>query len=84
MSDLTVSFEKAAGDIKKITQKPSNDDLLKLYSFFKQGSEGDVSGKRPGMTDFKGRAKFDAWAKLKGTSNDKAMKSYIALVDSLG
>ena len=83
MSDLKIKFEKAADDVKKLSQKPSNDVLLKLYSLYKQGSEGDVSGKRPGMTDFKGRAKYDAWAKLKNTLNEKAMEDYIALVKSL-
>jgi diazepam-binding inhibitor (GABA receptor modulating acyl-CoA-binding protein) len=83
MSDLKMAFEKAQNDINNIAQKPSNDVLLKLYSLYKQGSEGDVSGKRPGMTDFKGRAKYDAWGRLKSTSNEKAMEDYIALVESL-
>ena len=83
MSDLKKKFEEAADDVKKLSRKPSNDVLLKLYSLYKQGSDGDVSGKRPGMTDFKGRAKYDAWAKLKGTSNEKTMEDYIALVKSL-
>ena len=83
MSDLNVKFEKAADDVKKLTQKPSNDVLLKLYSLYKQGSEGDVSGNRPGMTNFIGRAKYDAWAKLKGKSNEKSMEDYITLVESL-
>jgi len=83
MSDLKIAFEKAQDDVKKMTQKPSNDVLLKLYSLYKQSSEGDVSGKRPGITDFKGRAKYDAWTKLKSTSNEQSMEDYIALVDSL-
>jgi diazepam-binding inhibitor (GABA receptor modulator, acyl-CoA-binding protein) len=83
MSDLSIKFEKAAKNVQKLSQKPSNEILLKLYSLYKQGSEGDVLGKRPGITDFKGRAKYDAWAKLKGTSKDKAMEGYIALVGSL-
>ena len=83
MSDLKIAFEKAQDDVKIMTQKPSNDVLLKLYSLYKQSSEGDVSGKRPGITDFKGRAKYDAWTKLKSTSNEQSMEDYIALVDSL-
>lgn len=83
MSDLKIKFEKAAEDVKQLSQKPGNDVLLKLYSLYKQGSEGDVQGKRPGLTDFKGRAKYDAWAKLKSTSKEKAMEGYIALVESL-
>lgn len=83
MSDLKANFEKAAEDVQQLSEKPDNNTLLKLYSLFKQGMEGDVSGKRPGLTDFRGRAKYDAWAKLKGTTKDKAMEEYIALVASL-
>ena len=71
MADLKTKFEKAAADVQKLKQKPDNDTLLKLYSLFKQGSAGDVTGKRPGFTDFKGRAKYDAWDKHKGTSQKK-------------
>jgi acyl-CoA-binding protein len=81
---LKDDFESAAERVKKLSARPSNDDLLALYALFKQGSVGDVSGKRPGMLDVKGRAKFDAWAKLKGKANDDAMTEYIALVDRLG
>ncbi|MDO9263870.1 MAG: acyl-CoA-binding protein [Desulfosalsimonadaceae bacterium] len=83
MADLKEKFEKAAADVQKLKQKPDNDTLLKLYSLYKQGSAGDVAGKRPGFTDFKGRAKYDAWAKLQGTSPKKAMEDYIALVEKL-
>ena len=83
MSDLKANFEEAAGDVKQLSSKPDNNTLLKLYSLFKQGSEGDVTGKRPGMTNFKGRAKYDAWAKLNGTAQENAMEEYIALVESL-
>jgi diazepam-binding inhibitor (GABA receptor modulating acyl-CoA-binding protein) len=83
MSDLKQSFEQAQKDVKTLTSRPSNDDLLALYAHFKQGSDGDVSGKRPGFTDIKGRAKYDAWAKLKGMSKDDAMKAYVAKVNQL-
>ncbi len=83
MSDLKQNFEQAAKDVKTLSSRPDNFTLLELYSLFKQGSEGDVTGKRPGMMDFKGRAKFDAWAKLKGTDQDAAMQSYIDLVNRL-
>ena len=83
MSDLKQNFEQAAKDVKTLSSRPDNFTLLELYSLFKQGSEGDVAGKRPGMMDFKGRAKFDAWAKLKGTDQDAAMQSYIDLVNRL-
>ncbi|GAA5121222.1 acyl-CoA-binding protein [Alloalcanivorax gelatiniphagus] len=79
----TARFEQAQKDVKTLNKKPSNDDLLFLYSHYKQGSEGDVSGKRPGMLDMVGRAKYDAWAKLKGMSKDDAMGKYIDKVESL-
>ncbi len=83
MSDLKTRFETASQDVKNLSKRPDNDTLLKLYAFYKQGSEGDVTGKRPGMTNFKGRAKFDAWAKLKGTAGESAMQSYVDLVGEL-
>ena len=58
--------------------------LLRLYGLYKQGSEGDVTGTKPGLFDFKGAAKFEAWEKLKGTTNEKAMEDYIKLVKRLG
>jgi diazepam-binding inhibitor (GABA receptor modulating acyl-CoA-binding protein) len=57
--------------------------LLQLYALFKQASGGDVEGRRPGFTDLVGRAKYDAWAAIKGTSSDAAMQQYIALVNRL-
>lgn len=84
MSDLAAAFAQAQIDVKSLTERPSNDDLLTLYAAFKQGSDGDVSGKRPGMLDMVGRAKYDAWAKLKGTSQDDAMQAYIDKVQALG
>jgi acyl-CoA-binding protein len=84
MSDLKKKFEEAAAAVKKLKEDPGNDVKLQLYALYKQGSEGDVAGKRPGFTDMVGRAKFDAWAKVKGTAQDEAMKQYIALVKSLG
>ncbi len=83
MADVKSQFEQAQKDVKTLTSRPSNDQLLSLYSLFKQGTEGDASGKRPGMMDIKGRAKFDAWAKLKGTDQEQAMQKYVALVKSL-
>ena len=76
-------FEQAQKDVKTLTKKPDNDDLLFLYAHYKQGSAGDVSGKRPGMLDMVGRAKYDAWAKLAGTKADTAMRGYIEKVNSL-
>jgi acyl-CoA-binding protein len=83
MSDLKAQFEKAAEDIKKLAERPDNDTLLKLYALYKQGAEGDVNGPKPGFFDFVGTAKYEAWAKLKGTSQDDAQKKYVALVKKL-
>ena len=83
MSDLTDRFGKAAEDAKKLPERPDNDTLLKLYALYKQGSDGDVSGPKPGFFDFVGTAKYEAWAKLKGMKADDAMKKYIDLVKSL-
>ena len=79
----TDDFAKAAEDVKTLKEKPSNETLLQLYSLYKQGSAGDVQGKRPGMLDLVGRKKFDAWETLKGKSKDQAMDEYIQLVKKL-
>ena len=83
MSDLAAQFEQASQDVQGLSNRPDNDTLLKLYALYKQGKEGDASGKRPGMLQAVKRAKFDAWAKFKGTSKDDAMQQYIDLVTSL-
>jgi len=84
MSELKKKFEAASKSVKKLAEDPGNDAKLQLYALYKQGTEGDVQGKRPGFTDMIGRAKYDAWAKAKGLSEDEAMKQYIDLVKSLG
>jgi acyl-CoA-binding protein len=83
MSDLNARFEAAAREAQSLPRRPSNENLLKLYAFYKQATTGDVSGKRPGFTDMVGRAKYDAWAERKGLSQEEAMQSYISLVESL-
>jgi acyl-CoA-binding protein len=80
MSDTKKLFDKAAKDVTKAKTDPGNEMKLRLYANFKQGQEGDVTGERPGFTDFVGRAKYDAWAKLKGTPQEDAQKAYIKLV----
>ena len=84
MSDMKKKFEAAAQAVKDLKDDPGNDAKLKLYALYKQGTEGDASGRRPGFTDMIGRAKFDAWSKVKGLSKDEEMKEYIALCRSLG
>lgn len=81
--DLEAQFEQAAGEAKNLPSRPSDDDMLDLYGRYKQATGGDVTGDRPGMFDFKGGAKYDAWEKLKGTSKEAAMQSYIELVARL-
>jgi acyl-CoA-binding protein len=81
--DLKAQFEAAAKAATNLPERPDNDTLLKLYAYYKQGTVGDVQGKRPGFTDFAGRAKYDAWKKLKGMPLDEAMKRYIKLVQRL-
>lgn len=82
--ELPARFEDAQARVKNLSKAPSNEDLLELYALYKQATAGDVSGSRPGMMDFKGRAKFDAWTSKKGISKEKAMESYVAVVDRLG
>ena len=80
MSDLAQRFTDAQARIKPVTGL-GNDTLLELYALYKQATSGDVSGSRPGMMDLRGRAKYDAWAKRKGTTKDAAMDAYITLVE---
>lgn len=81
MSDLKKKFEAAAKDVLKAKKDPGSDMKLKLYAHYKQATEGDVAGEKPGFTDFVNRAKYEAWAKLKGTAPEKAMEGYIKLVE---
>lgn len=81
--DLKALFEAAAAAAKQTKRRPDNATLLKLYSYYKQASEGDVQGERPGAFDFVAGAKYDAWAKLKGMSRDDAMQNYIKQVERL-
>ncbi len=81
--ELQTQFEQALKDVKNITKRPSNEQLLKLYAYYKQATEGDVTGSRPGVFDFKGQAKYDAWAKESGKDKEDAMQAYVDLVVSL-
>ena len=83
MSDLQAAFDAAVAASKTLDKRPDNQTLLRIYSLFKQATEGDASGKRPGFTDLVGRAKYDAWASLQGTSAEAAMQAYIDLVGKL-
>lgn len=83
MTDLTTRFNDAVAASKALSERPDNMTLLKMYSLYKQGSQGDVTGERPGMTDFVARAKWDAWQTQAGKSREQAMEEYVALYDSL-
>jgi len=83
MSDLQAAFDTAVAASKTLDERPDNQTLLRIYALFKQATEGDASGKRPGFTDLVGRAKYDAWASLQGTSAEAAMQAYIDLVGKL-
>ena len=80
---LIEDFNTAVSQSKELTKRPSNEELLELYSLFKQGSEGDVTGERPGGFDFKAIAKHDSWASKKGVSKEDAMQQYIELMKKL-
>ncbi len=83
MADLKQQFEKAAKDILSLTDRPDNDTMLRLYGLYKQGSEGDVKGPKPGFFDFVGTAKYEAWEKMQGTAPEQAMQKYVDLVKKL-
>ncbi len=84
MSTGKAPFEAAAAAAKSLPERPDDQTMLKLYALYKQGSEGDVTGKKPGFFDFVGAAKFEAWEKLKGTSSAEAQDQYVELVKKLG
>lgn len=85
MSDLKQKFEATVDFVQngEGNVDPSNEVKLKMYALYKQATEGDVSGKKPGMMDFVGRAKYTAWEELKGTSADDAMQMYIDEIEAL-
>ena len=83
MSDLKTRFDQAFADSQKLTTRPDNATLLKLYAAYKQATEGDNERDKPGFADLVARAKWDAWKKLEGTSNDEAMQQYIDLIEEL-
>lgn len=84
MSDIDTEFAAAVATVKSLATDPGNELKLKMYALYKQATAGDVSGKRPGFTDFVGRAKHDAWSTLKGTGSADAKRQYVDLVAGLG
>ena len=83
MADLTALFDAAVANSKNLSERPDNATLLKIYALYKQGTSGDNTEKKPGFRDMVGRAKWDAWNKLNGTSSDDAKQQYIDLIQSL-
>lgn len=80
---LQAQFDQALADSKNLPERPDNMTLLKIYALYKQASAGDAQGDRPGFTDMIGRAKWDAWGSLKGTSQHDGMQQYIDLITEL-
>ena len=83
MADIKATFEAAVANSKKLSERPDNATLLKIYALYKQASGGDNADKKPGFGDMVGRAKWDAWNGLKGTASADAMQQYIDLIESL-
>ena len=83
MADLQADFDAAVANSKKLAQRPDNTTLLKIYGLYKQATTGDVTEKKPGFGDMIGRAKWDAWNGLKGTSSEAAKQQYVDLIKSL-
>ena len=80
---MSEAFNTAAVEIKNIKSDPTDDEKLKIYSHYKQATVGDVNTTRPGMLDFTGKAKWDAWSALKGTSKKDAEATYIETVEKM-
>ena len=83
MNHLDAHFEQARIDVKALPEKPGNITLLRLYALYKQATEGDAHGEKPGFADIVGKYKYDAWASLRGTAQDEAKERYVELVESL-
>ena len=83
MSDVDGLFAKAQEDVKQLPERPGNLTLLRLYALFKQATDGDVHGDKPGFTDIVGKYKYEAWAALQGTAQETAKQQYVGLVESL-
>lgn len=83
-ADLASDFQQAAADVKRLSERPDNDTLLKLYALYKQATDGDACGPKPGFFDFVNTAKYEAWSRLRGMQGDEAQRKYIELVRQLG
>jgi acyl-CoA-binding protein len=81
--DLSEDFRQAAEDVQRLPERPDNDTLLKLYALYKQATEGDANGPKPGFFDFVNTAKYEAWSRLRGMQSDEAQRKYVELVRQL-
>ncbi len=82
--DASEDFRQAAEDVKRLPERPDNDTLLKLYALYKQATDGDASGPKPGFFDFVNTAKYEAWSRLRGMQRAEAQEKYVKLVRQLG
>lgn len=83
-AELAAGFRQASEDVKRLPERPDNDTLLKLYALYKQATDGDARGPKPGFFDFVNTAKYEAWSRLRGMQGDEAQRKYIELVRQLG
>ena len=81
--ELQARFQKASDDVTKMSKAPEALEKLKLYALYKQATAGDCQDKRPGIINPIGRAKYDAWKALEGTSKEDAMRQYAEYAESL-
>ncbi|XP_071960063.1 acyl-CoA-binding protein-like [Antedon mediterranea] len=80
---MSEAFVKAAEEVKQLKQSPTDQEKLAIYALYKQATVGDTNTTRPGMIDFTGKAKWDAWNALKGKSKEEAETEYIQKVEEL-
>lgn len=82
--EIKDQFETAVKESKSLSEKPSNDTLLQLYSLYKQATEGDNSAEPPSNPfDFVAKAKYEAWSGISGKTREQAMQEYVSLVTKL-
>ncbi|KAK7197082.1 acyl-CoA binding protein [Novymonas esmeraldas] len=78
VSSIDQEFASAQHAFAAMAAKESNEVKLKFYGLFKQATVGDVNTDRPGIFDYAGKAKWDAWSKLKGMSLLDAKRMYVS------
>lgn len=76
-------FAGARKKVEELYTRMDNKTIRKVYAYYKQATEGDISGKRPSALRFRDRVKFDAWSSISGMSREDAKSAYIDLVNDL-